>query len=126
MLTCEHPRRDPQRHPTLSEDAAIPPYGHPFFVSRTEIRSVEQPDGTYSFASVRPLLEDLLSDEDLKARYDKSPGGLFAIRCVVMSPYYPLAEERGDDYIRWFAQALHEVASKVLSGFAERLYCTLV
>jgi glutamate/tyrosine decarboxylase-like PLP-dependent enzyme len=116
------PQRD-EEVKTQLPDEAVPPYGHPFFVSRTKMRSPVQPDGTYSFKSLKPLLERLLPKEDnLKGLYNGTPDGLIAIRCVVMNPYYHLAETKGDDYIRQFVRTLDGVANGVLKRFAQQLY----
>ena len=115
------PRRDDQVTPRAAAEAAYP-YGHPFFVSRTAMRSDRQPDGTYSYASVASLLKDLLpTTADHRARYDGSADGLIAIRCTVMSPYYHLAEAKGVDYIDEFVKTLYGVGLKVLQRFAEQL-----
>jgi glutamate/tyrosine decarboxylase-like PLP-dependent enzyme len=114
------PQRPDQAKALLPAGAA-PPYGHPFFVSKTKIVSRHQPEGTYSFRSVSALLDDLLpSKPSPKKAYNREPDGLIALRCTVMSPYYELAEADGTDYIVDFVRTLHDVAADVLERF-ERL-----
>jgi glutamate/tyrosine decarboxylase-like PLP-dependent enzyme len=120
-----HARMGVPRRPDQAEAVplagAAPPYGHPFFVSKTNIRSEKQPDGTYSFESVDGLLEELLSGAPpVKQAYNGSQDGLIALRCTVMSPYYELAEADGHDYIREFVTTLHRVGLEVVKRF-ERL-----
>jgi hypothetical protein len=82
-----------------------------------------QPGGTYSFASVAPLLAKLLrKSADHKREYDESPTGIFAIRCVVMNPFYRLARDRGDDHLAAFVERLHAVGRDVLTQFTEELF----
>ena len=115
------PKRTEEVKTALPADAT-PPYGHPFFVSRTQMVSSTQPNGTYSFASVRALLESLLDTRHSTAKqaYDQQPDGLIALRCTVMSPYYELAEASETDYIVDFVATLDKVANDVLKRF-ERL-----
>jgi hypothetical protein len=107
---------------TVLPAGAAPPYGHPFFVSRTQMVSRCQPEGTYSFGSVGVLLQDLLGATRSSAEqaYNREPDGVIALRCVVMGPYYELAEAGDTDYIVDFVETLHDVAVKVLERF-ERL-----
>jgi glutamate/tyrosine decarboxylase-like PLP-dependent enzyme len=116
------PRRRGQGKASL-EGEAVPPYGHDFFVSKTMMVSDRQRDGTYSFRSVKPLLKDLLPKKTgIKKVYNRSPEGLFALRCVVMNPLYQLAEDLDKDYIAEFAAKLHEVATTLLERFTEQLH----
>jgi glutamate/tyrosine decarboxylase-like PLP-dependent enzyme len=113
-----------------SQDAAdgnpsgpVPPYRHPFFVSRTQMESLRQPGGTYSFASVAPLLAKLLpKGADHEQEYDESAAGIFAIRCVVMNPFYQLARDHGEDHLAAFVERLHGVGRDVLTQFTEELF----
>jgi tyrosine decarboxylase len=116
------PRRSEEASAQQPADA-VPPYGHPFFVSRTKMRSTAQPGGTYSFASVGSLLGDLLpAESDHENAYDACADGLVAIRCVVMNPFYGLAEQKGDDYLEEFVSTLHKVACRVLRSITEQLF----
>ncbi len=115
------PRRTEEVTARPELDAAFP-YSHAFFVSRTRMVSTAQPDGTYSFGSVRSLLGDLLPpDGDHQTTYDGNSTGLTAIRCAVMSPYYGLAERRGEDFIVDFAMTLYKVGLDALRQFTEKL-----
>jgi glutamate/tyrosine decarboxylase-like PLP-dependent enzyme len=101
----------------------VPPYRHPFFVSRTQMESNLQPGGAYSFASVAPLLAKLLrKSAEHEREYNESPTGIFAIRCVVMNPFYRLAQDQGDDHLAAFIERLHAVGRDVLTQFTEELF----
>jgi glutamate/tyrosine decarboxylase-like PLP-dependent enzyme len=105
----------------------VPPYRHPFFVSRTCMESDQQPSGTYSFRSVEPMLAALLPREsDHRLEFDRNSEGLFTIRCVVMNPYYRLSQEHGDDHMAAFVARLHAVGCEILTQFMEELSAVIL
>ncbi len=74
-----------------------PPYGQPYFVSRTRFEQEQ-----YAYDSLRSLLQSFGIDE---ASYKKE--GLFVLRSTVMNPFYYLAEQEGKNYLLDFVKFLH-------------------
>jgi hypothetical protein len=90
--------------PPAGEEGGMP-YGHPFFLSRTEFV-----DDQYPASSLSRVLDRLGVDG---VQYGRE--GLFVLRCTVMNPHYHLAhEDTGVDYLYEFVRNLHKVTRLVL------------
>ncbi len=80
-----------------------PPYGQPYFVSRTRFESRQ-----YGFETVAGILQPFNITED-----DYRKNGLFVLRSTVMNPFYYLAEQEGKNYLLDFVKYLHLTTRKV-------------
>ncbi len=82
-----------------------PPYGQPYFVSRTRFEHQQ-----YAYDSLKPLLQSFGIDEE---SYKQE--GLFVLRSTIMNPFYYLAEQEGKNYLLDFVKFLHLTTRMVIN-----------